>query len=59
MDGQGLSPHGFDPVALGISVDEAAARLAHIALVTRKSLELMPDHDAFLRQHGYSMTDSA
>ncbi len=59
MDGQGLSPRGFDPVALGMPADEAAARLAHIALVTRKSLELMPDHDAFLRQHGYSMTDSA
>lgn len=55
MDGQGLVPRGFDPVALAMPLDEAAARLAHIAAVTRKSLELMPDHDAFLRQQGYGM----
>ncbi|WP_332786109.1 tryptophan halogenase family protein [Sphingomonas sp. PB1R3] len=59
MDGQGVSPRGFDPIALGMAGDEAAARLAHIATVTRKSLELMPDHDAFLRQHGYAMATSA
>jgi tryptophan halogenase len=59
MDGQGLRPRGFDPIALGMAGDEAAARLVHIATVTRKSLELIPDHDAFLRQHGYGMAGGA
>ncbi|MCT8000969.1 tryptophan 7-halogenase [Sphingomonas sanguinis] len=59
MDGQGLKAQGFDPLALGMAEDEAAARLAHIAQVTRKSVALMPDHDAFLRQHGYGMINSA
>lgn len=51
MEGQGLRPEGFDPIALGIPLDTARARLSRIAEVTRAAVGHLPPHADFIARH--------
>ncbi|SOB87406.1 tryptophan halogenase [Sphingomonas guangdongensis] len=51
MWGQLMRPRGYDPVADAMGLDLTRDRLAEIAAVMRNSVDYMPDHRAYIRQH--------
>jgi len=51
MDGQGLRAASYDPLAAAMPLDEARARLARIASVTKAAAQHMPMHGDFIAQH--------
>jgi tryptophan 7-halogenase len=51
MWGQLMRPSGHDPVADAMSLELTRDRLAEIASVMRNSIDYMPDHRAYSRQH--------
>jgi tryptophan halogenase len=51
MDGQGLTAEGFDPIALGVPLEAAKARLSRIAEVTRAAVQHLPMHGEFIARH--------
>jgi len=50
MHGQGLTASGHDPLADGMPLAEAQARLQRVAQVTAAAARQMPDHADFLRR---------
>jgi tryptophan halogenase len=51
MDGQGLTAAAYDPIASGMKLDEARARMARIAQVTAAATGHMPTHGDFIARH--------
>jgi tryptophan 7-halogenase len=51
MVGQGLRPRGHDPMADVMPLDELRDRFAHIKSVIAKSVDVMPTHREFIREH--------
>jgi tryptophan halogenase len=51
LNGQGVKPRGFDPVAHVLSDVETAARLLNIKNVIKESCALMPTHEKFIRDN--------
>ena len=51
MEGQGVRPQRYHPVADVLSEDELQARMAEIKKVTGKCLELMPTHQQFIDRY--------
>jgi len=51
MDGQGLHPGAYDPIAAGIPIEELRARLDRIATVTRVAVGHIPAHADFIARH--------
>lgn len=51
MVGQGMRWQRHDPVVELMSEADTRARLAHIAGAVEKSVEYMPDHGDYIRQH--------
>ena len=51
MDGQGLHPGTYDPIAAGIPIEELRARLDRIATVTRAAVGHIPAHADFIARH--------
>lgn len=50
MQGQGLEPEGYDPLAETMPLDEARQRMARVAAVTEAAAGHMPTHGAYLEQ---------
>lgn len=51
MDGQGLRAEAYDPLAGGVPIEDAKARLAHVAAVTAAAAARIPSHEDFIRAH--------
>ncbi len=51
MNGQGMRPHGFDPIAETMTLEETRARLIHIRDAIQASADYMPTHREFIRTH--------
>ncbi|MFE8584217.1 tryptophan halogenase family protein [Sphingomonas sp. NCPPB 2930] len=51
MDGQGLHPGAYDPIAAGIPIEELRARLDRIAAVTHAAVGHIPVHADFIARH--------
>ncbi|MFV3561695.1 tryptophan 7-halogenase, partial [Mycobacterium tuberculosis] len=51
MDGQGLTAESFDPIALGVPLEAARARLNRIAEVTRAAVRHLPAHGDFIARN--------
>jgi len=51
MDGQGLHPGTYDPIAAGIPIEELRARLERIATVTCAAVGHIPAHADFITRH--------
>ena len=51
MEGQGLHARSYDPLAGAMPIEEAQARLARIAAVTRAAVDHMTPHGDFIRKY--------
>jgi tryptophan halogenase len=46
-----VKAEGFDPIALGVPLDAARARLSRIVEVTRAAVQHLPMHGEFIARH--------
>jgi tryptophan halogenase len=51
LQGQGLAPRTYDPVANVLSIDETRTRLDNLATIVRESADFMPVHTDFIREN--------
>jgi tryptophan halogenase len=51
MNGQGLTPQGYNPFVDALSNNELEAAMNNILSVMRKSVDYMPSHQTYINQH--------